>query len=128
MNQENKILIYSLTGHICSTCGKEYATKGEVKKHFQMIHEQIKYVCDICKKAFGAKPGLKQHQEKFHEGKKPSVQCPLCPKCFWTDQVLKRHVNDVHEKKRPHGCELCGLRFAQKGQLNTHMKGKHKLG
>ena len=32
----------------------------------------------------------------------------------------------VHEKKRPHGCDLCRLRFAQKSQLVTHIKGKHK--
>ena len=113
-------------GHICSACGKSYATKGEVKKHFAMIHELIKYDCDICNKSFSSKQGLRGHVESAHEGKKPSVECPMCSKCFQTKQVLKRHINNVHEKKRPHGCDLCGLRFAQKSQLVTHVKGKHK--
>ena len=113
-------------GHICSACGKKYATKGEVKKHFAFVHEQIKYECDMCDKSLSSKYNLKLHVEKHHEGKKPSVECPTCSKCFQSNTSLKRHVNDVHEKKRPFGCDFCGLTFAQKSQLVTHMKGKHR--
>ena len=113
-------------GHICSACGKKYATKGEVKKHFAFVHEQIKYECDMCDKSLSSKYNLKLHVEKHHEGKKPSVECPTCSKCFQSNTSLKRHVNDVHDKKRPFGCDFCGLTFAQKSQLVTHMKGKHR--
>ena len=63
-------------GHICSACDKSYSTKGEVKKHFATIHEQIKYDCDICSKSFASKQGLRGrrgHVETAHEGKKQSA-------------------------------------------------------
>ena len=113
-------------GHICPTCGKSFATKGEVKTHCKMVHEGIRHECQICNQTYVSKQALKEHVKKNHEGDKPSFKCSMCEKSFWTKQVLKRHNDNVHEKKRPFGCDLCGLRFAQSGQLKTHIKGKHK--
>ena len=113
-------------GHICPTCGKSFATKGEVKTHCKMVHEGIRHECQICNQTYVSKQALKEHVKKNHEGYKPSFKCSMCEKAFWTKQVLKRHNDNVHEKKRPFGCDLCGLRFAQSGQLKTHIKGKHK--
>ena len=63
-----------------------------------------------------------------HEGKKPpEFFCPHCGKSFGSTTGVNRHIEAVHEKKRPHSCHLCDLAFAQKGQLKTHIKGKHRM-
>ena len=66
------------------------------------------------------------HVLELHEGKIRFVKWSMCDKEFKSNNHVKRHVMEVHEKKRPHACSLCDLRFGQKSQLKTHIKGKHK--
>ena len=82
------------TGHRllkCSTCGKEYASKGTLRKH-----------------------------EYLHTGGEGPLICEFCELRFPSSDSLKYHVKDKH-KIKDSKCELCGKTFFSKGSLKEHM-------
>ena len=116
------------SGHQCPHCNKKYPTESSLKNHITVGHSQTPYKCEHCDKTYKLKKSLKAHIEFAHEGKKPpEFLCPQCGKPFPSTTGVNRHIEAVHEKKRPHSCHLCDLAFAQKGQLKTHIKGKHRI-
>jgi KRAB domain-containing zinc finger protein len=101
---------------------------SHLKKHIRTVHElagKHLFKCEHCEKSFKMEFTLKNHIKVVHEGIR--VMCPVCQKPFVDKSCMKRHIENVHEKKKPHACDICNDSFAQKGQLVTHKKGKHKI-
>jgi len=109
----------------CSTCRKEFATSGDLKKHHVSHKPAQQFSCNICGKLYQAAPTLKRHI-KTHTVNKKTYQCPECPKVFfdYDKSSLNRHVRFVHRNYRPHSCNICGKVFRGKGNRDEHIR-KH---
>lgn len=89
-NKEFEVLAYCCP---CPNCDKEYKSKFNLKKHFQLSHlKQKLFVCDICQKSLSSKQVLEEHLNK-HNGIKRH-KCETCYKEF-------RHYSHLalHRKK-----------------------------
>ena len=84
----------------CVECGKTFAYKSGVEKHFR-IHTGVKpYKCKLCGKSFSQKGSLKYHID-IHTGQKRH-KCTTCGKSFVHKGNLNYHVKkhlrtSVHE-------------------------------
>ena len=64
--------------HTCSLCGYTCSQKGQLKIHFESVHEGKKpHNCSLCDYACSQKGQLKRLFESVHEEKKPH-KCPIC--------------------------------------------------
>merc|ERR1719147_51700 len=58
--------------------------------------------------------------------KSKSLNCDSCDKSFKTSNQLKQHqLTHLPDSEKPFQCEICLIRFCQKGQKIVHMKKKH---
>ena len=86
-------------------CGKEYASKFNLKRHVQVFHHRNKQVkCDICNKYFRVKQNLIEHSF-IHSGIKP-YECELCGDRF-------RHNSTFLAHKRKKLCACLNESFDQ---------------
>ena len=114
--------------NLCPHCGSNHISVSNLKKHIRVVHEfpdRKPHKCVECGKDFKSEQAFKSHIKIIHEGSR--VKCPVCQKVFVSKQKMKRHIEAIHEKKRPHVCEICNESFAQRSNLVTHIKGKHKI-
>jgi DNA-directed RNA polymerase subunit RPC12/RpoP len=60
--------------HICSTCGRQFGRRYNLKIHIQNVHnseheeDDKQCICQTCGKSFTRKYVLKKHQETIHNG------------------------------------------------------------
>lgn len=73
-------------------CLKEYKSKFNLRKHFQMCH-------------LG---------KTFHE-------CRICKKHFASQQILREHIYR-HSGAKPYKCHLCGNKYRQYSHLSLHRR------
>ena len=52
----------------CVECGRQFKTKGNLKKHLEEIHVKIRYPCSHCDYKAGQKTVLRQHILSKHAG------------------------------------------------------------
>lgn len=82
---------------LCLQCGHKFRTKGDFRKHFNIVHLGIrKHSCKSCGIRFGEKGNLTKH-EKRHEGlRKHLCKFPNCQSSFVLRDGLTRHERTVH--------------------------------
>eukprot|EP00088_Acartia_fossae_P007069 TRINITY_DN13283_c0_g1_i7.p1 TRINITY_DN13283_c0_g1~~TRINITY_DN13283_c0_g1_i7.p1 ORF type:complete len:528 (+),score=103.60 TRINITY_DN13283_c0_g1_i7:64-1584(+) len=130
----------------CEECGESLASKSDLRKHKNEVHNRLKekicticgasvvagsyfrhmsyhgekkFHCEMCGKSFYIKHKLDEHM-RTHTGETP-FGCEICGKAFTASRILSRH-RVIHTGERPHECVLCGKSFNQKSNLKTHMK------
>ena len=51
----------------CELCLKVFSDRSNLRKHVNVIHENIQHTCSICTEQFYCLQTLKQHIESVHE-------------------------------------------------------------
>lgn len=110
-------------------CRKQLKNRDSLRKHVLLVHGPRNHVCAECGKAFAEKSKLKRHF-MVHTGERP-FQCTFkgCGKRFSLAYNLRTHVR-VHTGEKCYVCTFqgCHKRFSQstnlKNHLLTHTKSK----
>ena len=137
----------------CSYCGKEFASKMDLKNHITTEHKEKRYECSKCEASYLNQTTLLSHIEQVHEGKKHQCttcgeifetmnrlethiavkhdrsklfECSSCKAVYTTNRKLKDHVAYTHEKVSGHLCPDCGKNFQSKNMLRDHILVVHE--
>ena len=98
----------------CDVCNSVFKSKGNLKKHIQLVHERKKlFKCGTCDAGFTTKYVLRMHCESVHEGKKP-FECDIISATFSRKYSLKTQSTIVHEEPKPFKSEICIKHFPKK--------------
>ena len=78
--------------------------------------------CEVCSKYF-PKNYLSHHVRLVHELQK-TFECKTCQKRFKTERILRTHefIHEPDDARYRFSCHVCGQRFTQRGNLDTHLK------
>lgn len=105
--------------HICDVCGRGFAVRAEMLKHYRSRHTNMKSEeCDICHKFVfnlprhklrghlqidelqcehceykGTKFLMRNHNRKYHSGMAISLVCPICEKLYKSKRSFKEHMD-----------------------------------
>ena len=108
----------------CIECDKKFASKRNLKHHFQSVHEGVRFNCDQCKKTFTFNESLKSHVKTQHSGR--SVMCDFCDFTTKRKDSLKLHVSVKHIKTNEvFSCKLCEFKGNNSKAVSNHKLREH---
>ena len=139
----------------CSTCGKEVANIGSLKRHNMLVHQMGRFKCLEC--GFGAAfaKDIVEHMEEQNHVDEPYVRCPSCKeKHNMTEitshfanckKVLARESKKIVNKMKinemgeivpymgmnsifPKKCLLCESTLQTYRSFKNHLKSVHHAG
>ncbi len=88
----------SVTGHVCSYCGKKFLDKNAMNRHMRQVHNEGNcktHQCDMCPRSFVWKSGLKAHRITMHL-KTPVYKCRVCEEGFYDTSARYNHEKKLH--------------------------------
>jgi uncharacterized Zn-finger protein len=109
----------------CGVCKQTFNEKGNLKIHLLIHSGEKPYNCTVfkCKKIFRTLGHLKDHMTTHYDLR--FFKCSVCGLSFSRNWTLKKHKY-THTGEKPFNCDFCNKRFADKSNLTTHIKKKHK--
>ncbi|KAM5312335.1 zinc finger protein 42 homolog [Glossophaga mutica] len=103
-------------------CAKPLKNRDSLRKHVLLVHGPRNHVCAECGKAFAEKSKLKRHF-MVHTGERP-FQCTFkgCEKRFSLSYNLRTHLR-IHTGEKNFVCtfEGCQKSFTQSSNLKNHL-------
>lgn len=111
----------------CDLCKYQTMKKTNLHRHMRSAHVIQISKCKICSRAFETEIRLKAHMVQVHIGHK--FKCLICNMNFKRYQALSIHVEKQHSSERSKttfACDLCGVDYYSKLNLDVHMKGSHR--
>ena len=92
-------LIPGTKNYNCSECGKSFAKRDYLSRHFSLVHQKIRpHQCNDCEKSYGRPDYLKVHIMSVHQGVR--FNCEQCEKTFARKENLGKHVKHIHSIKQ----------------------------
>lgn len=115
--------------HICSICGKGYATMPGITNHMASHNNPnpYKFVCNHCGKKYRDKTVFQSHLNVQHLGIRP-FKCTDCDKSFGRMSTLQTHKR-MHSGVKPHICTVkgCDRAYVYGVDLKRHLWGQHRI-
>ena len=124
IKRENCNMIDSKLALVCDECGKEWKTKGHLKRHMQMVHQDVHFKCDGCDYKATDKRYVERHILFVHENKITRYICTICSHGMNTLTALKSHNARKHMELH-HACTSCKYKTADKSDLKKHISAVH---
>jgi uncharacterized C2H2 Zn-finger protein len=90
----------------------------------QQQRQQQQHVCSICGKAF-ATAGLLHKHARFHV-ERSIIPCAHCPALFERAWQYESHLVSAHGLTEQHACPDCERVFSHRSQLLGHVQTAHK--
>lgn len=109
----------AIRDHLCSVCGKDFASKSVLNEHMLQHTGERPFSCEHCDKSFTGVSRLREHT-RIHTGERPYI-CDECFKAFRSHTNLRHHKISMHSDERKHLCTICGKKFKFNSGLKTHM-------
>ena len=117
----------------CDQCFHQTRQPGNLRRHIEIMHEDIKFQCDKCLYQVNRKDRLKEHIENTHSGlgslftKLAKVySCKYCDKQLSTKMGILRHTQAIHDEIK-YSCDKCLHQTTSVGNLKRHIQRKHEL-
>lgn len=107
----------------CLECQLVFVTAGDYSVHVKT--HSCNFVCELCKLRFKTEAKLQSHINKLHkEGEDRPFVCPAadCGARFKRSEHLRGHQLYKHSDERKFECNMCELKFRQRGEFNVHMR------
>lgn len=107
----------------CLECQLQFVTAGDYSVHVKT--HSCNFVCELCKLRFKTEVKLQTHIDKLHKsGEDRPFVCEEegCGAKFKRVEHLKGHQLYKHSDERKFECNLCELKFRQRGEFNVHMR------
>ncbi|KAJ8675340.1 hypothetical protein QAD02_011126 [Eretmocerus hayati] len=111
--------------HSCNFCARKFEVSAEYKLHVR-IHLDVKpFSCKLCSMRFTDRNSRREHMNS-HQDDEPFV-CEPCGKRFRNKLSLYFHSRS-HYTGQTYACEFCGRIYWHVGNLNRHVRFKHRNG
>lgn len=107
----------------CLECQLVFDTAGDYSVHVKT--HSCNFICELCKLRFKTEVKLQSHTNKLHkEGEDRPFICQEtnCGARFKRSEHLRGHHMYKHSDERKFECNLCDLKFRQRGEFNVHMR------
>ena len=97
--------------YLCSNCGRIFTLKASLVRH--------KFECN--------KRIINKNNVELGDDKRPKAQyvCPKCKRSYTFFTSLWRHQRYECGVEPKFTCPICRVRFAQKSNLNRHVRSRH---
>ena len=108
--------------YMCSTCGRQFAQPGSLRRHVRVHTGERPYMCASCGRRFASGSALRRHDAAAHgEPADRPLACHLCSRRFFQRGNLRKHLR-THTGERPYRCTHCRHAFAQSYALRVHVR------
>ncbi len=102
----------------CTKCTLKFESQHSLDSHLK-FHDGVDkcHQCEVCNKSFVTNHELTVHRSQHVD--RP-YKCEFCAKTFLQQRPYKLHINKDHSNGNSVLCPLCGARFLNLSQLNSH--------
>ena len=80
----------------CQFCDKKLSSKVGIKKHIEVIHNEVKFSCDQCLHQTTSLSNLKRHIQDKHDAENGKYQCDQCEYKTHRKDRLRDHMHNRH--------------------------------
>lgn len=134
LKQHDQFQHKNLPAACCMLCGKTFATKANLEKHYIVHTSERPYKCEKCPSSYKTSYALTKHK-LLHQNVLP-YECRDCEERFRTIATyakhrLLNHKNQIVEQSqrkpinRYMTCELCHEVFSRSIDLHKHINESH---